>query len=110
MIRIFLFSSLLTVGLSEMLVQRVQAQVDWKSIDNIKAQPGTLTWETDISNSVNPDKSPAKWRIVPEAEDQNQSPSGVVWEVLKTKDEMLLRSVEKESNLKFIPPGNFEEA
>ena len=76
MIRIFLVSSLLTLGLSEFQLCQAETEVNWKPIDIPKAQPFPVIWDTTNSDSVKRGQPPTKWEAVPEAKDQNQPSSG----------------------------------
>ena len=77
MIRTFVISFLLTIGLSEFQFRQARAQVTWKHIETPKAQPSPVIWETTISDSEKPDETTVKWKAVSESEDQNQLPSMV---------------------------------
>ena len=100
----------MTIGLSEFQLRQAEAEVIWKSIDNPKTQPSPLNWETNTQGLVKQRQPPTKWEIVPEPEDQNQPPSGVVWEVLENKDEALTPPSEKESKSRLVPPDSLEAA
>ena len=109
-IRIFLVSSLLTVGPSELQIPSVKAQANWYFIDTPKAQSTPEIWETSISDSEKLGDPQEKWEVVPKPEDQNQSQSGVIWEVLENEDKELIPPSENQSNSRFIPPENLDEA
>ena len=110
MIRAFLFSSLLTLGLSEFQFRQAKTQIVWKPVDNPTAQPSHMNWETTISDSEESDKPLAKWEVVSETEDQNKNPSIVIWEVLQNEDEAFIPPSQTESNSVVIPPSSMEEA
>lgn len=109
-IRTFFLSSLLTVGLGNFQFRQSRAQVIWKPIDTPKAKTSPVIWETNISGSAKQRQAPTKWEIVPEAKFRNQSPSGVVWEVLETEDDALILPSQTPSNSVVIPPSSLEEA
>ena len=110
MIRTFFLSSLLTVVLAEFQFRQARAQVIWKPTETPKAQPSTVIWETKISDSEKPKQSPTKWEVVPEAENQNQPPSMVVWEKLETEDEAYIPPSQTASKSVVTPPSSLEEA
>ena len=110
MIRTFVISSLLTIGLSEFQFRQARAQVTWKHIETPKAQPSPVIWETTISDSEKPDETSVKWKAVSESEDQNQLPSMVVWEALEPEDEALIPPSQTASSSMFTPPSSLEEA
>ena len=89
MVKVFLVSSLLTVGINEYLFRQAQAQAIWRTTETPKAQSSPLIWRTSSSNSEKPEKLSTKWEVIPEPEHQNQTPLGVVWEILKNEDEVL---------------------
>ena len=110
LIRRILISSLLNIGLGEFQFRQAQAEVNWKPINAPKAVSPSVIWKTTITDSDTTNENPIKWEVVPESEDQNRSPSGIVWEVLKTEDETLIPTSEREANSRFMPPKNLEEA
>ena len=110
MIRIFLFTSLLTLGLSEFQFRQAKAQATWKNIDTSKTHASPMIWKTTVSNSEKPDQPPAKWEVVPETKGKNHIPSIVIWEAMETEEETLIPPSENKSNSKFIPPGDLKEA
>ena len=110
MIRIFLISSLLAIGLSEFQSRKAQSQVFWKPIDTPKKKPSPVIWETIISDSEKLDKPTVKWEAVSETEDPNQPPAGVVWEELEAEDKALIPQSQTGPNSIVTPPTNFEEA
>ena len=105
-----LISSLFTVGLSEFVLNKAKSQVIWESEDSSNINPSPLIWEPTIPDSERPDEDPEKWKIFPEDKEQNHLPSSVIWEVLETEDDVLSPPSQKDSDLKFIPPVNLEEA
>ena len=110
MIRVLIFSSLLTVGLCDFHFRQAQAQFIWKPIATPKAQPSPMIWETTTSDSDKSDEPPIKWEDVSETEDHNQPPSIVVWEVLESEDDVLIPPSQTASNSVFTPPSSLEEA
>ena len=110
LIRLLLVSSLLTVGLSEFLLRKSQAQVIWKPVDSSKTQHSSEIWERTIPNTETPEESPAKWEIVPEPKGKGQRSSIVIWEELEAKDKNKILPLEVSPSSKFTPPTNLEEA
>ena len=110
MLRISIVSSLLTIGLSEFLLQQVKADINWNSTNSHKAQSTTLIWETTTSDSEKLDEPPTQWQVIPERKDQNQPPSGVVWEVLETEDKALPPPLSQTPATLITPPSSLEEA
>ena len=110
MIRVFLASSLLALGLTEFQFRQAQTQVIWRSINTPTAQPSPVNWKTNISDSERLDETPTKWEVISEAEDQNQHPSKVVWEVLQNEDEAFIPPSQTHSNSVVTPPSSLEEA
>ena len=107
MIRKFLFSYLLTVGLNQFQIRQAHAQVIWEPIETPKDQNSSVIWKNDAEK---PDKAPAQWNFVPAREDPNQSSSGVIWKVLEAEDEELNHPSQQSSNSEFTAPSSLEEA
>ena len=104
MIRTLLVHSLLTIGLSEFQLRQAQAQAVWKPVEIPRSLPSPPIWNRTVSDSEEPDESPASWEVVPEPGDHNQYPSKVIWKVLRVK--MRLRFP---SNSVITLPSSFEE-
>ena len=104
-IRTFVVSCFLTIGLSDFQFRQARGQVIWRTIDTPKGQTKPVIWESTISDSEKPDRPTVKWEV-PEPEAQNQPPSILVWEVLEAGDEVLTPA----SNSVFTPPSSLEEA
>ena len=109
-VRIFLVSTLLTVGFGDSLLRQTQAEVTWKPTSTPKVQPPSVFWETIISDSEKSDEPSVEWEVVPEPEVQNQPPAGVDWEMLKSADEELTPPSQATSNSVVTPPSNLKEA
>ncbi len=110
LIRIYLVSSLLTFGLSELQFQHARSEVVWEPIDIPKAKPSPVIRQNSVSVSAEKRQAPTKWEVAPEPEDKDQHSSMVVWEVLENEDDALIPLSGKESHSKLIPPENFDEA
>ena len=106
MIRTLLVHSLLTIGLSEFQLRQAQAQAVWKPVEIPRSLPSPPIWNRTVSDSEEPDESPASWEVVPEPGDHNQYPSKVIWKVLESQDEASLSP----SNSVITLPSSFEEA
>ena len=106
----FFVISLLTVGLSEIQLRKVQSQVIWEPIDTPKSQETPVFSEQIITNSEKPANTQIDWKILPEVEDQNQPSSMVIWEVIENEDDGLIPPSVKESDSRFIPPDNLNDA
>ena len=109
-IRAFLVSSLLAIGLDEFQFHQAKTQVIWKPIDTPALQPSPVKWKTTTFDSEKPDEPPAKWEVVSEAEGQDQNPSEVIWEVLQKEDEAFIPRSQTESNSVVTTPSSLEEA
>ena len=109
-IRTFFIIPLLTVGLSELQLRKVQSQGIWETIDSPKAQPTPVLTENSTDNSEKSDNNKVNWEQVPVQKNQNQPSSNVLWEVIENEDEALIPPLNKESNSKLIPPDNLDEA
>ena len=105
----FVVSSLLTIGLSEFLLLKVKADINWKSTNSFKVETSPSTWEATTSDSKKPDELPPQWKVVPEFRDQNQPQPGVIWEVLETEDKVLIPSSQTPAAV-LTPPSNLKEA
>ena len=110
MIRIFLFSSLLTVGIIEFQLRLAKAEGIWNPTDTPKADPSHVIWETTTPDSVKQGKTPIKWEDIPEPKGPNKPQSSVVWEEIETENDEFIPPSEKKSNWKLIQPMNLEEA
>ena len=109
-ISIFLASSILTIGLSEIQFLKAKAEIFWKLIDTPKAQPTPTIWETDITDSLLQGQPKRKWEVIPKSEDPNQTPSGVIWEELETEDDAFIPPSQNSSKSEITPPSSLEEA
>ena len=103
-------SFMLTISLYEFQLRQAKAQVIWEPIDAPKPQPSPVPWEKITSDATKQEKSPTEWELVPEPDEQNQTQSTVIWEVLENKDEALINPSQNESNSVITPPSNLEEA
>ena len=105
-----LSGSLLLVGMSEFVLHQAYAEFNWEPISTPKKLPPNLIWKPTPSDSRESDKSPVDWEVVPKSSNHNEHPSKVVWEVVETKDEMLIPISQTSSNSIFTTPSSLEEA
>ena len=108
--KILFITPLLIVGLSELLFIRTDAQVIWETIDSLEPKSLPLNWESPVSDPNQPTQAPAKWQIILESDIQDQSPPGVVWELLETEDKSLFPPSQTIPNSLVTPPSNLEDA
>ena len=102
--RMFLVSSLLTlIGLSEFQFRQAKAEVIWKSIDTPKAQPSSAIWDSSVLDSVKRGEPLTNWEFIPEAEDQNQPSSKVIWELLQNEDDAFILHHKDHRNRLLLP-------
>ena len=109
MLRIFIISSLLTIGLIEFQFRQAQSQVNWKLNVSPKGKPFPMNWEI-LPKPVKYDESKTDWEVLSESDDINQPSPKVIWEVVSPDDWTAIPPSEKDTNPRFIPPGNLEEA
>ena len=69
-----------------------------------------MIWEGSKTDSEEPLEPSTKWEVVPNVSEQNQPPSMVIWEVLKSEDEALITPSQAATDSIVQPPSNLEEA
>ena len=108
--RIFLISSLTTLGFSEILFHQSQSQVIWKATDSPEGEQTPLIQKTFIELETT-DTSKVEWEIVPEGEEERTQPNtNLIWELLESEVDPAIHKSGTASDQLVTTPSNLEEA